>query len=154
MGKHRLIGLLMICSIVILFTMPSFSQQNPISSGSQNSNPASGSTNERVAPVKAEAPQPEEMSIYGEVQSVDASTNSLKVQYYDYDSDQEKSIEITANKDTKLEKALSLNDIKKGDWADITYTVSDAKNMAASISIEKDEESAETSADTSTKEER
>ena len=57
--------------------------------------------------------------------------------------------EIYTNKDTKLEKAPSLNDIKKGDWADITYTVNDTKNIAKSISIEKDEESAGTPAGTS-----
>ena len=137
MEKHRSIRLLTICLIVILFTMPAFSQQNPTPPASQDDNPASSSTSEQVSSVKAEIPQPTEISIYGEVQSVDASTNSLTIKYYDYDSDQEKSVEITANMATKLENASSITDIKKGDWADIIYIVNDAKNMAKSVSIEK-----------------
>ena len=81
MRKYRLISLLAICLVVILFTMPAFSQQNPASPASQDNNPAPGSTNEQVASIKAEAPQPKEMSIYGEIKSVDASTKSLMVQY-------------------------------------------------------------------------
>ena len=146
MKKHRLIRLLTICLIVILFTMPVFSQQNPTPPASQDNNPASSSTSEQVSSVKAEIPQPTEISIYGEVRSVDASTNSLAIKYYDYDSDQEKSVEIIVNMATKLENASSITDIKKGDWADIVYTVSDTKNIAKFMSIEKDEGSAGTSA--------
>ena len=137
MEKHRSIRLLTICLIVILFTMPAFSQQNPTPPASQDNNPASSSTSEQVSSVKAEIPQPTEISIYGEVQSVDASTNSLTIKYYDYDSDRENNVEITANMATKLENVSNLADIKKGDWADIIYIVNDAKNMAKSVSIEK-----------------
>ena len=150
MRKYGLISLAVICAGLILSTMLAFSQQDPTPSASQDNNTAPTSTSEQTTPVKVESPQPQEISIYGEVQSVDSTINSMTIQYYDYDSDQEKNIEITVNKDTKLEKAPSLNDIKKGDWADITYMVSDAKNTATFISIEKDEESAGTSAGTST----
>ena len=129
----------MVCLSVILFTMPAFSQQNLA---------PSASTNEQAPILKVDTPQPNETSISGEVQSVDAVTNSLTVKYYDYDSGQDKDIVIIVNKDTKIEHASSLTDIKKGDGANITYTVSDAKNIAKSMSIEKGEEPVETSADT------
>ena len=83
----------------------------------------------------------EELSIYGEVQSVGAEgMGSLTVQYYDYDADDEKTITIVLDAGTKLENANSVADIKKGDWADVTYAVGGGKNTAKSIIVEKDEE--------------
>lgn len=90
--------------------------------------------------VKEEAPQPtKDFSIYGEVQSVNAVVNSLTVQYYDYDSDEEKTADILADKDTKIENASGIIDIKKGDWVDVTYVALDGKNTAKSIIVEKEE---------------
>ena len=149
MRKHESISLVIIFLGIALSTMLAFSQQNPTPPASQDNNPASTSTSEQVTPVKVEAPQPQEISIYGEVQSIDSTLNSMTIQYYDYDSDQEKNIEITANQDTKLTNAMSLADIKKGNWADVVYTITDTKNIAKSISVEKDEESAGTPAGTS-----
>lgn len=81
----------------------------------------------------------EELSIYGEAQAVDASANSITVQYYDYDSDEEKTMDVVSSKDTKIENAASLGEIKKGDWIDVTYSVSEGKNVAKSIIVEKEE---------------
>jgi len=83
----------------------------------------------------------EELSIYGEVQSVDTTgTGSLTVQYYDYDADDEKMINIALDTKTKLENANSIADIKKGDWADVVYSTAAGKNSAISIIVEKEEE--------------
>lgn len=97
-----------------------------------------------TAAVSAPAPAPEaaqakEIAIYGEVQSVDAAAGSIAVQYYDYDSDSEKTATVMVGKDAKIENAGSLSDIKKGDWADVTYTVKDGNNAAKVITVEKEE---------------
>lgn len=96
-----------------------------------------------VATVKdqvEEAMQSEELSIYGEIQSVDTqNTGTLTVQYYDYDTDDEKTISINIDAGTKLENAQTPADIKSGDWADITYAVSGGKNTAKSVIVEKEE---------------
>lgn len=94
----------------------------------------------------AESPKSEELSIYGEVQSVNPQANSMVVQYYDYDNDAEKSMEITLDKDTKLENVTAIGDIKKADWVDVTYTVNAGKNMAKFVSVEKEEPSQEQNA--------
>ncbi len=84
--------------------------------------------------------QPEEFSIYGEIVSVDQASNSIRAQYYDYDSDEERTINIMLDKNTSLENAKTLADIRQNDWADISYVVSDAKFVAKSIKVEKEEE--------------
>ena len=114
MQKHRVISLLVACLVVTLFTMPVFSQQNPANSASRD---------EQVPIIRVETPQSNETSINGVVQAVDSVTNSLAVQYYDYESGQEKGIEIAVNKDTKIGNVSSLADIKRGDKANVTYAV-------------------------------
>lgn len=88
---------------------------------------------------KEEPAQPKELSVYGEVQSVNTTANSLSVQYYDYDSDQEKTAEITTDKNTRIENVTGIDKIAKGDWVDVVYTVKDAKNIAVSLVVEKEE---------------
>jgi len=80
-----------------------------------------------------------ELSIYGEVQSVNTAANTVTVQYYDYDSDEEKSMEISSDAGTKLENVTALGDINKADWVDVTYVVSGGKNIAQLISVEKED---------------
>ena len=106
-------------------------------------------TEEKAAPLAAaavsapapapEAPQAKEIAIYGEVQTVDAAAGQVAIQYYDYDSDSEKTATVMVDKDSKIENAGSLGDIKKGDWADVTYTVKDGNNAAKVITVEKEE---------------
>src|SRR3989338_1682229 len=100
----------------ILFAMPAFSQEGQI----QSAPPP-----ETAVSAKEEPTQAEELSIYGEVQSVTPSSNSITVQYYDYDSDEEKTIGLIFDKDTGIENAAALSDIKKGDWVDVTYAAID-----------------------------
>ncbi len=97
-----------------------------------------------AAPAAAPAaPQVKDIAIYGEVQAVNAVANTLSVQYYDYDSDSEKTAEVTVTADTKLENARAVSDVKKGDWVDVTYVLSDGKNMAKTVSVEKEEPAVE-----------
>jgi hypothetical protein len=90
--------------------------------------------------VTEDVVQPQEVSIYGEVKAVNPAASSITVQYYDYDSDEEKSIEITTDSSTKMENASAVSDVKPGNWADVIYMISGGKNMAKSIIVEKDEE--------------
>jgi len=97
-------------------------------------------------PEKEEAPKISELSIYGEVQAVNVQANSMTVQYYDYDNDEEKTTEITLDGNSKLENAKAIGDIKKGDWVDVTYTAIAGKNTAKLVSVEKEEPAQEENA--------
>ncbi len=87
-----------------------------------------------------------ELSIYGEVQAVNIQAASISVQYYDYDNDEEKTLEVSLDKDSKLENVKAIGEVKKGDWVDVTYAVIAGKNTAKMISVEKEELSAEDNA--------
>lgn len=129
------LNILVIVSIMLLSALPVFSQDEK--------------TPEAVVPMPApavEAAQPKEIAIYGEVQAVDSASGTLSVQYYDYDSDSEKTADIAVNKDSKFENVSALSDVKKGDWADVTYSVADAKNVAKIVTVEKEEAPAEPAA--------
>ena len=63
----------------------------------------------------------------------------MMVQYYDYDNDEERSIEVTLDSASKLDNAKAITDIKKGDWVDVTYNASAGKNVAKMVSVEKEE---------------
>jgi len=80
-------------------------------------------------------------SIYGEVLDVKEADSSITVQYYDYDTDDEKTVELVFDKDTKLENAAALKDIKVGDWVDADYSSGSlGKKVAKSVKVEKSEE--------------
>lgn len=83
--------------------------------------------------------QSKDVAIYGEVQSVNAAAASMSVQYYDYDSDSEKTIEIAVDKDTKIENAATIGDVNKGDWVDVAYVPAEGRNLAKTISVEKED---------------
>ena len=131
--------------VVVLFASQGYCQENQTSNNQDTPQVAS----ETAAPAQVagvEAANPQEISIYGEVKSVNAAASSIVVQYYDYDSDNEKSVEITADNNTKIEGASSINNIKQENWADINYTVVNGKNVAKSIVVEKDDTATETPA--------
>ena len=93
--------------------------------------------------VSVAAPQDKEMAIYGEVQAVNAAAGTISIQYYDYDSDSEKTSVVSIGADAKMENAYTVSDIKKGDWVDVTYVVSAGKNAAKMVSVEKEEPATE-----------
>ena len=105
----------------------------------------------QAAPAETPA-KTNELSIYGEVQAVNVQAASMSVQYYDYDNDEEKTLEVSLDKDSKLENVKSIAEVKKGDWVDVTYTVTGGKNTAKVVSVETEEPAAETSAPADTTE--
>jgi len=121
-------------SLIGIFALTAFGQQKE---------EAASAAPAMAAPAGDENVQPKDLSIYGEVQSVTAASNSMTVQYYNYDTDEEKTIAISTDKNTKIENVASLGDIKKGDWADVTYVVEGGKNIAKSVIVEKEEAPAE-----------
>lgn len=147
---RKFLSILSAVAVFSLIALPVFSQNNKdvISKAQEEQAPAA-----ETAPAAAPEPvttlqtaQPEEMSIYGEVKSVDEASSSVKLQYYDYDNDEEKTADIIIDKDTKLENAAVLKDIKQGDWVDAVYLAKDGKNMAKSVIVEKEEEEAPSAA--------
>ncbi|MCM8760997.1 MAG: hypothetical protein NC938_03400 [Candidatus Omnitrophica bacterium] len=98
---------------------------------------ASSQTEDKA--VSAATAAPREIAIYGEIQAVDTAAGTIDIQYYDYDSDSEKTATIIVDKESKLENANTLSDIKKGDWADVTYVINGGKNVARLIMVEKEE---------------
>ena len=132
--KKYFVYMLVLSAVITICAIPAFSQE----AAKQEAN------KEAVSPAVAAPAAPEpakasELSIYGEVQAVVVPANSMTVQYYDYDNDEEKSIEIISDKDTKMENVRAISEIKKGDWVDVTYTASSGKNIAKIISVEKEE---------------
>ena len=117
MRRMGYLGLLALVLAFILTAAPVFSQDETMAS-----------------------PAGEESAIYGEVKSVDAAACVMQVQYYDYDSDDEKTVEIKSDKETKMENAQSVADIKEGDWVDAIYVSDGIGNIAKSIIVEKEED--------------
>lgn len=136
MKYYRVLCLLAGILAIALLVNPVFAQDEQTAATTQQ-------TAASAVAEKAEQPmQPEEMSVYGEVQSTDQGANSVKLQYYDYDSDEEKVMDLVLDKDTKMENAAAVSDIKQGDWIDAVYITKDSKNIAKSIIVEKEEEEA------------
>lgn len=130
----RLTGIKVVLAVVVLtafLAVPGFSQEKV---DTQTPAPAAS-----TAQAPEALPQAKEMAIYGEVQSVDAAKAVMTVQYYDYDSDSEKTSEIAVGADAKIENAPALGGIKKNDWVDVTYVVKDGINAAKVITVEKEE---------------
>jgi hypothetical protein len=125
--------------IVGLFAVQGHCQDNQ-SPVDQNSAQASATTVMPAPTAPEKTPQPQEASIYGEVKAVNPAAGSVTIQYYDYDSDEEKTIDITADSATKMENAATINDVKQGNWADVIYSAMGGKNVAKSIIVEKEEE--------------
>ncbi len=127
MKSPRFKALYIACLLVLLVGVTAFSQD-----ADDIPMPASAPTADAISQVK-------ETAIYGEVQAVDATASTLSVQYYDYDSDSEKTADIAVNIDTKLENVSALGDVKKSDWIDVTYVVNNEKNVAKVVTVEKEE---------------
>ena len=132
---------ILLALILGFFVFPAYCQDNK-APADQNQAPAAPAevVQPAQAPVVEKVVQPQEISIYGEVKSVNPAASAITIQYYDYDSDEEKSIEIMTNSGTKMENAATVNDIKQGNWADVIYSIADGKNVAKSVIVEKEEE--------------
>ena len=126
--------------VLSLFAAKGFAQDNQTPSGQGQDQVAVENATQGQPVAGEKAIQPQEISIYGEVKSINTANSSIAVQYYDYDSDEEKSIDIMVGADTKMENAAAISDIKPGNWADVMYTIVSGNNIAKSVIIEKEEE--------------
>ena len=154
--KKYFVCIAVISAVMALSAIPAFSQdpQAPAKDDtvlSQGTQAAAVQT--PVGSPPETAAKTNELSIYGEVQAVNVQAASISVQYYDYDSDEEKTLEVSLDKDSKLENEKAIDGVKKGDWVDVTYTVTDGRNMAKMVSVEAEEPAAENNAPIDTAEE-
>jgi hypothetical protein len=132
--KRRFVCLSVIWVVITILAVPVFSQ----SAAQDPAEEAAAPAEEAAAPAE-EAAAPNELSVYGEVQAVNAQASSITIQYYDYDSDEEKTLEAVINKDSRLENVKAVNEIKKGDWVDITCATAPGGNIALDIIVEKED---------------
>ena len=150
--KKYFVCIIVVFAIMALSAISAFSQDSQ-STAKDDTTPSKGTQASAVqvpqAPVGSTAEtavKTNELSIYGEVQSVNVQAASMSVQYYDYDNDEEKTLEVSLDKDSKLENVKAIGEVKKGDWVDITYTVTGGKNVAKMVSVEVEEPAAENNA--------
>lgn len=137
--KKYFICIVVISAIMALTAISAFSQdpaEDDMAAG-QVPQAAMGQTPQDV-PAEAAA-QMNELSIYGEVQAVNVPASSISVQYYDYDNDEEKVMELSLDKDSKLENVKAIDEVKRGDWVDATYTTSGGKSTAKMVIVEAEE---------------
>ncbi|GEM_PF-3070452 len=162
MGRSSVIGMSVLMLVMFITAPCVYSQENETTAAgapeasmemqAQNAEPAqpqsteepgSGNLEMKEESVSPMVPGEKDLSIYGEVQNINAGTSSITVQYYDYDSDAEKTIEIFSGPNTKIENAAAILDIKAGEWVDVTYVLKDTKCVARVITVEKEEEVSE-----------
>ena len=155
--KKYFVCIVVVFAILALSAVSAFSQ-GPEATAKDDTPPAQSPQAAAVqAPVGAPAPaeaaaKTNELSIYGEVQAVNVQAASISVQYYDYDNDEEKTLEVSLDKDSRLENVKTINEVKKGDWVDVTYIAAGGRNMAKMVSVEKEEPAAEDNAPVDTAE--
>jgi len=83
---------------------------------------------------------PDTQWVWGEVSTLDTQNKAILVKYFDYETDQEKEININIDDKTTYENIKSMDELKPKDTVSIDYIVSpDGKNIAKNISIEKPE---------------
>ncbi|MFA5144713.1 MAG: hypothetical protein WC723_01715 [Candidatus Omnitrophota bacterium] len=81
---------------------------------------------------------PDTQWVWGEVSALDAQARTILVKYLDYETDQEKDINVSIADATTYENIKSLDELKLSDAVSIDYVVSpDGKNIAKNISVEK-----------------
>lgn len=124
--------------IMLMTVVPAFSQETGESQAASSAAPAA-TVAAPAQPSPVVGYQAKSQNIYGEVQTVNVAGSTMTVQYYDYDTDEEKVIELGVAKDAKIENVSGLADIKKGDWVDVTFTQEDGKNATKAITVEKEE---------------
>jgi len=84
---------------------------------------------------------PETQWVWGEVINLDPQNKMVKVKYLDYETDQEKEIDVAVDEKTTYENIKSIEELKQNDAVSIDYIVTpDGKNIAKNISLEKPEE--------------
>ncbi len=85
--------------------------------------------------------------VWGEVASVDPAAGTLAVKYLDYDTDEEKAMNMTVADTTTFQEVKGLDGIKPQDTVSVEYIVKEGKNLARDITVEKVEDAADTGTD-------
>jgi hypothetical protein len=84
--------------------------------------------------------EPETQWVWGEAISVDTQNKTILVKYFDYETGQEKEININVDDKTTYENINSMDEIEPKDNLSIDYiTMQEGKNIATNISLEKPE---------------
>jgi len=85
--------------------------------------------------------EPDTQWVWGEVVTLDAQGKTLLLKYLDYETDQEKEINIATDDKTTFENIKSIDQIRLKDILSIDYIVSaSGENIAKNISVEKPED--------------
>lgn len=85
--------------------------------------------------------EPDIQWLWGEVLYTDIQNKDILVKYLDFESDQEKEINIDVDEKTTFENIKSFDEIKTKDNVSVDYTINaDGKNIAKNIVVEKSEE--------------
>lgn len=135
-----MIRYILVILVLMLFVCYGYCQDNQDSANEYMTKPNS----EEVfsAQEAGEKTQPQELSIYGEVKSVNPTDDSVSIQYYNYAKNKEDLIIATIDNNTNMPNARTVDDIKQGDWVDVTYTMVNGKNIASSITVKTKDSSA------------
>jgi hypothetical protein len=81
--------------------------------------------------------EPDIQWAWGEVITLDALNKALTIKYLDYETDQEKEINVTVDDKTSYENIKSIDELKPQDTVSVDYIVSpEGKNIATTISLE------------------
>lgn len=93
-----------------------------------------------IKEASEEATKNQIYSLYGEIQKVDLSSNSVRVQYYDYDSNKDRVIDIIIGSKTEKTDFAKIDDLSENDWIDVTYShgVKSGKAIAKTVVVEKE----------------
>lgn len=96
-----------------------------------------------INPPVVLAPQEDEDSdvqwVWGEVAGLDVANKIITLKYLDYETSEEKQISLVVNSLTGYESVKSLEEIGLKDTLSVDYIISNGKNIAKNISLEKPE---------------
>jgi hypothetical protein len=127
-----------VASLIFISSKIVFSQEEATPESAQPPEAKSGVIQGEAAPSGANQ-EPETQWVWGEVVTTDPQNKIVCVKYLDYESDQEKQIDISADDKTTYENLNSVDELKPKDTVSIDYISVDGKNIAKNISVEKPE---------------
>lgn len=91
-----------------------------------------------VSNVAAEAPVPGQVQwVWGEIITIDTQNKAVTIKYPDYDTNQEKEMDIAVDAQTTYSNVNSFEELKPKDAVSVDYTVdAGGKATAKNISVE------------------
>jgi len=77
--------------------------------------------------------------VYGEIIAIDGASNSFVVKYFNYDTMDDRTVEIRLGDETEWEDVTGIMALHVGDWIGSHYYISDdGTNVADSVRLEKE----------------